>query len=359
MSWFEDKSGALYHEIDVYEITKGKIPKVSKYYVKQHTDEVYGFNSGKFIKITEGEFADSYETWTPGELEIAVQSISKKNTEIHSLCISKYPQEINSKEYVLYADKDENYIYAVMGSTRDLYEFNKSSRKLELIFKNKLNDEKVTIAVSEDVNGDGKEENIKLDYYNRALTVNDMTIAAGSTSVKNKLAIVDINKKDLLKEMVIKQRGYSDYDEVIFYYFDGKTFVGKHCINGSDFFVDGSGKFTTTNKRSQTFFTWSHDVEYNLTENYGFQEVSKEMYPLSIKLKVKHELQLQKSKTDKEIATTLKVGEEVELIGCDDKTWCCIRTSSGVIGWFEVQGQHIKVLNLHSADVFDGLFFAS
>jgi len=157
-----------------------------------------------------------------------------------------------------------------------------------------------------------------------------------------------------LKEIVIKDKGSNDYDGLNFYYYDGKNFVTSHFVQGEDLEVDGSGKIIVKNQMADLYevLMWHHDEEYMLTENYGFKEVPRDMYLMQEKIKVIHELQLQKSQTDDSIAFTLAVGETGEIIQCDDKSWCCIKNTNGAIGWFQVKNGVIVPINMAPENVF-------
>lgn len=355
-----------YHEIRIHEITKAKIPSVMEYYVKANTDEVYieGRNSNKkaFIKITDGAKVENNRGFIePDDIEKEITLLIGKNIKLHRSDLSDYKDIIDIKKYnIIYEDDKKENVYAVNIENGDIYKLNKNNGKLELVYKNKINNDKVTRKLREDVNGDGKEDVIKLDCYNSALTVNDVTIATNSYCLTGNISIVDIKKIDSLKEIAIEEAAPSACYYMSYYYFNGDTFVSYHRIPGHNILVDGSGRLLAKEVRGRILQTWYHDEEYKLTDNFGVEGIPKEMYPLQQKLKVKHTLQLQKSKTDKGIVATLKEGEEVMLIGCDDKGWCCIKGSSGTIGWFEVEELNIiKSIKLRAEEVFDGLQIGS
>jgi len=112
-----------------------------------------------------------------------------------------YKEKVYTTAYFVMSNKDvledsnKEVLYAVEVSTKDIYKYDGNIEKMELVYKNQLNNEKVTKKINEDLNGDGVKEEIKLDYYNEVLTVNDMSIAADIDKIKG-ISVVDINKKD-------------------------------------------------------------------------------------------------------------------------------------------------------------------
>lgn len=361
-----------YHKINVYEVTKGKMPEIAMYFVKLNTDEIY-YNDPDFRRVSGGNYCKNikldnradgaclskiFKSLKGEDLQFTETFYNQIQNDSNLLKFKDALSAIDSKLYHIYTATDDK-VYAIKIDNKDIYVYDNSQKKLELLYKNVLNNDSTTLQVSDDINGDGKKEIIKYDYYNDTLTVNDLTISADTENPEFDLFTVDINKEDSMKEIVIKQDGPSGDYKINLFYFDGKAFATKHGFSGSDIVVDGSGQFTVKESRAITLQTWYHDMVYKLTSHFGVTEIPKEIYQLNQELKVKQKLQLQKSKTEKQIVATLMPGEAVTLIGCDDRGWCCIKNSNGVVGWFEVENfWTIKSVNLTAEKVFDGLYLA-
>ena len=136
-------------------------------------------------------------------------------------------------------NKEPRYFrYYVEKKTLDVYKEEPGSKKKELYYKNEINNEKFTYMKNEDINGDGKKDVIKYDTLNCILSVNDVSIqtsqlycdvyAAQVQYIQGKdsiIKIIDINKKDKIKEIVLDKDGNLDKETKDFYYYDGKKII--------------------------------------------------------------------------------------------------------------------------------------
>ena len=342
----------LYHDFEIYEITKGKRPKRIKISVKQDTDQVYIYSRDEkeFVQLTDNFKPDNIEGSFQIDNESAKTLIDNK-IEFDDLRSSIV---IGENHYYSFVDKNTGIEYGVNCDTQDIYKINNNNIE-ELVYKNQLNNKKVTVEYNDDINGDDKLESIKYDYYNHTLTVNDMSIVIMDGIERGKISILDINKEDSMKALVLKTSG-GELGSIYLYYFNGTTFVAKHRFTGRDMSTDGTGTFELIDSPAATLQCWTNNKLYKLTDNYAFEAIPQQ-YELNQKLTVKKSLSLQKSKTDKEIVATLQPGENIELVKTDDAHWYSVRSSKGIIGWFEVDVYKVKELNLFSRDVFDGLIF--
>jgi len=346
-----DNPNTFYHEFEVYEITKNKRPSYIKLKIKENTDEAYVYSTNKngIVQVTNNMTLDR---------RMGSGSIDKESAK--ALIDNKIDFDggsfniVGENQYYRVVDKNTGIEYRVNSDTQDIYKINKNNKE-ELVYKNQLNNKKVTVEFNEDINGDGKPESIKYDYYNHTLTVDNMSILVFATIARGKVSILDINKKDSMKEMVLNTGG-GELGSIYLYYFDGATFVAMHRFTGKDISADGTGVFKLIGSPAKTLQCWINDKLYKLTDHYAFEEVPQE-YELNQKLIVKKPLSLQKSKTDKEIVETLQPGENIQLVKTDDTNWYCAKSSKGILGWFEVDVYKIKELNLFAGDVFDGLIF--
>ena len=219
-----------------------------------------------------------------------------------------------------------------------------------------------------DLNGDGVMETIKLEIqnpeenrYQAILTVNGSSIIVPGGNPEGYFGIVDINTQNLLKDIAVIDEGPSNDYTTTFYTYDGRTLVTNGTIDGQyrNMKFDGKNGVTTTT-RGNILDTWFHDDDYVLSGN-KFIHKPRKFYERrgTTKVIVVTPLPLQRSSTDKSITTTLKKGENVKIVGCDDIAWCMMTDSKGIQGWFAVKDFNIiTAVNLPASEVFEGLSYA-
>lgn len=215
-----------------------------------------------------------------------------------------------------------------------------------------------------DFNSDGQKEEVKFVFskqydpgYFNAVSIevysNDSQKASLASKGQNLLAkykIVDIDSSDRFSEIVISEVGPSDdYADYIFRY-TGKELYQMGRIEGYDLKYDGSG-ILVGDCRGHVLCTWYHPCDYVVNAKGLLEQKPREFYEmgkrLRFKVKLKTSLLLQKSPTNKTIVKELSVGEELTLIGSDDKEWVLAEAISGLKGWFPVSA--------YGREAFDGL----
>jgi hypothetical protein len=219
---------------------------------------------------------------------------------------------------------------------------------------------------STDLNGDGKTDRITLTFtseYEYTLMINGISIKGEGENVNEKIYIVDINKGDKIKEVAIEEDGPSDDYATTFFYYNGIKIVKSGVVGGkcaSTKRIKPNGIVLATSRFS-VLQTWFYDDEFKLNAKHMLSHVAKKWYRINYKQEVKllKPLKLYKAMNSKKLLTTLKIGDSVQMMGSDNKSWCAVKTKQGALGWFEVvQFDKVKQFNLSSTEVFDGLCMA-
>lgn len=187
----------------------------------------------------------------------------------------------------------------------------------------------------------------------------DYTLKIGSASVYGKfdeaffanIEIMDIDKNDNYKEIVITGIGSSDWGQCIFYeYIDGKIVeVGK--IN-STINISTDGDKILKSGSWMGFWTLTEDFYFD-SKAKTLQKKSKDTYKLSVSAKVKNPFKLLSERKDNsESAGTLKPGASVKITkadvsptckdaeGSDDSYrchWYYMEASDGTEGWVRLR----------------------
>lgn len=220
--------------------------------------------------------------------------------------------------------------------------------------------------ISVDVNGDGQKENIiykNLGEAGYSLTVNDIEVENTKyTNLADFIAVVDVDKSDKYKELLISDYGPSSDDFSTFYYFDGSKLIDMGetagVIEYNEIRIDSSGSFSA-NTRGQILQTWFFDKYYTLTDEHKIVEIPHEVYVTDYDVFVKQPIKLFTDRNLQSSSFDLVEGQIVKIIGTDDKEWCQIETSVGKKGWFAIEGfKIIRNEGLDASEVFAGLCYA-
>jgi hypothetical protein len=220
-----------------------------------------------------------------------------------------------------------------------------------------------------DLNGDGVEEkilyktNVKDSCYGNTCTlfIDEQKIKLDGCSFLNSFAIVDIDVKDNLKEIIISDEGLSsDYTSKFFYYDGNKILemgeVGGLSNNGIK--IDGFGQFSAIS-RANLLQTWFFDRLYKLDSNHKIVEIKKDVFNTNYFVFMKKQLKVYISRDTKSDSFILEEGTVVNLVGTDNKEWCLIETKNGKKGWFALDNyDEIRGTNLNAREFFVGLCFA-
>ncbi len=218
-------------------------------------------------------------------------------------------------------------------------------------------------SLQEDINGDGKKENIALTVerlgglVTTTLHVNDFFVIVPGYDPVGFFGIVDIDNGDKIKEIAVIDMGPSDDYTTSFYSFDGANLLLMGTISGSykEMKFDGLGKLTTQT-RGKILDTWFYADDFIISKNHELVHAPKNLYVRDTAVTLLTSLPLNTSPTNSQIITTLKKDEAVKITGCDDIMWCVVEKANGVKGWFAVEDfDSIIGTGLHAQEVFSGL----
>lgn len=225
-----------------------------------------------------------------------------------------------------------------------------------------------------DLNGDGTTESIAIAIPGNAvqgtkteLTVNASTIVFPGGNPQGYFGIVDINTADAEKEIAVSDLGPSGDPTTGFYRFDGSLLQRVGIVQGTYENIVFAGNGTLTTKtRSSIFQTWLYNDMFTLGADRKLAHVDQDVYLIDptvpeARLTMLQDLELYTdTKMDPgTIVTTLKKGEAVTFIGCDDVAWCKAQSATGIAGWFYVEGfdtiLKIDGTKVPAGEVFAGL----
>lgn len=271
-----------------------------------------------------------------------------------------------------YCESRPNIYYNYDESSGKLYKYDMNTKEKKVIYD--YNTDKfniLNVERKEDLDGDGKADEIRFNILNGVLSINGQCINTIAGEGLLDFDVVDLDKKDGHKEIYLKYSGYDVMNTNVFFNYDNGAINSVGYIQYGDPVIDGSGKVAFKNVVSQFFETSVVDKDYNYYKDNVLRIQKKELYKLGDItsdnneadsyqiLKQKKQLNIYKEKGSKEISAVLKVGERVKLIGSDLENWVLVENSKGVRGWFQVEDSTmVKELKLPSYDVFDGLNFA-
>ncbi|MFA7244899.1 MAG: SH3 domain-containing protein [Candidatus Magasanikbacteria bacterium] len=219
---------------------------------------------------------------------------------------------------------------------------------------------------AEDLNGDGKKENISIEFkqinysYVAILHIDDMGTTTPGNVPAGYFGIVDIDKSDKLKEIAVTDEGPSSDYATTFYQYDGKNLKSLGTIQGiyENMLFDGKGKLTTQT-RGSILDTWFFADDYSLSTNNILVNIPKDFYARDTEVTLLQALALKRSpQDDSTIITTLQKDEIVKIIACDNKKWCQIEKKDGLKGWFAVKDYATMVdfaEVVYATEVFEGL----
>jgi hypothetical protein len=218
-----------------------------------------------------------------------------------------------------------------------------------------------------DLNNDGVLEKINVvsnknktsEYGEYLLKINNSVIKLENIEDETYVNIVDIDRKDTYKEIAVMARLGNDCTDTVFYAFDGKKIIkiGELGASDSETNTDGNG-IVTTHQEFSLLTLWHYEEDYSLKPNMTLEPIGKKYYETTdriMTLKLKLPMKVYKSPNSKDFFI-IKKGEQVKLIGSDDKKWCYIKNSKGQIGCFEVISvSEIKSLKKPAEEVFEGI----
>lgn len=220
--------------------------------------------------------------------------------------------------------------------------------------------------VKVDLDGDGKLENI---YYSlEDFRINGVSYRKDIEDVylnfpnQNSFIIVDLDKKDNQKEIVLKVEGSSDDPVAHFYaYKNGLIKLGKAETELNYTSFDGEGNFYG-NVRLDILQTWFAPETWSLNDNKIVRNTNHIYYPnqyVGSKVILKEELPIQENLTDSNETIIVKP-QEVKITRTDNEKFCYLEAEDGTAGWFEVTDFYkiVELDNEIATNVFEGLCMA-
>ena len=217
-----------------------------------------------------------------------------------------------------------------------------------------------------DLNGDGiKDEiNFSSDESEFVLEINDSKIEDFGAYLEGNYYIVDIDKEDDYKEILISDWGPSDDYVTFYYYYDGNEIVsmgiteGMYSDSWSNIVIKGNGTIGTST-RGGILHTWFYKDYYKLDSNHKLVHVPQDLYEMTWEVTVKKSIPLLESRDSDKVIAYLEVGEKATILSSDDVSWCFVKKEDGTKGWFEIEGySKIKGTDYTGEEVFEGLCFA-
>lgn len=231
------------------------------------------------------------------------------------------------------------------------------------------------LSTSVDLNGDSVIEKISIEVKGNAIEGTSTVITASGSSIvfpgtnpEGFFGIVDINTTDHEKEIAVSDLGPSGDPTTGFYRFDGSLLQLVGTVQGTYESIEFAGNGTlTTNTRASVLQTWFYTDSFTLGSDHKLAHADKDLYLIDPTAVGAHLTMLQdlplntdtNEVTGGTIATTLKKGEKVTFIGCDDVRWCKVQGATGIAGWFAVEDFDSIVKTdgsrVPASEVFEGL----
>ncbi|MDF2879125.1 MAG: hypothetical protein K0S30_2221 [Clostridia bacterium] len=198
-----------------------------------------------------------------------------------------------------------------------------------------------------DINGDKIKEEIEYRLLTVAedgqnaktqLLINGIGVVFEGTPT-SRFAVVDIDKNDNYKEVIVSDYGPSyDYTSKFYSFKEGKIVqigtTGGIFEDGIE--IDENGSFSART-RADILQTWWFDKQYRLNAEHQIEEVPVDFYWSEALVYIKKPFKLYSEKDIKSNQFQVKEGATLTLIGHDNEAWCKARTSSGKEGWFRVE----------------------
>lgn len=204
-----------------------------------------------------------------------------------------------------------------------------------------------------DLNGDGKKDVVNI--FKGKLYVNSIVV---DTEYGEWAKIVDIDKNDKIKEIMVSGDAFMDDYALQLYYYDGKSLNKMHDdLNYMDSpTIDGSGTIKVEQGVPILQYPMWCTNKYKIDEKHmlkkvpGYSECDRNLI-------VKQPLRLQKSPEDPNEAFVLEKGDRVVIVLTDNKQWFAVEDNKKRRGWFAIEGKYSVASSGESLmDVFDGFY---
>ena len=219
-----------------------------------------------------------------------------------------------------------------------------------------------------DLNYDGNDESIRLIHNNEGepftLKINDAEISGTfNEGYMSEIRIIDINRNDNLREVVVLSYGSSDQTECFFFqYIDGRIVKCGYLPGNFGFTAAGNGIVTENGYMG----FWTIRLKYDFdSRNKTLELIEEEFYDVDLPVEVISEFKLLRTRDDNsEVVAILKPGTKLTIVKADVTPvcaenekyiddmmcdWFLLRTEDGIEGWIRLKDFNEKV---------DGLIWA-
>ena len=193
-----------------------------------------------------------------------------------------------------------------------------------------------------DFNGDGKKDEFEGKILGRVefeIRINDFFIKGEGEEIES-IRIIDIDKGDRFKEIVVFEAGPSDDPELTYYYYNGKEVIlmGKIPIHYEKH--DGQGNISGK-IRAHILHTWYKKVNFKINKNRKIFQVKKDFYDMGqYVVELKKEIKLLKKIKGNEVAYILIPPQKIRLLKTDDKEWIYVENDKKQQGWLHWSGEY-------------------
>jgi len=234
---------------------------------------------------------------------------------------------------------------------RDIYP---KTTKPKIIHKNE------TILV--DLDGDGIEDSITFNADNRnyQITINEFTINGRGEGIIGSFAVVDLDSRDNIKEIVISEQGPSDDPQSTFFYYTGAEIkqMGKtYSLFYDGITFDGWGGLIIRS-RGSFLHTWFFNIPYRLSSDHILEKIPDQIYKTDCSLFLKQQLNIYNDRDEKSNFLVLEPTTIITITGTDNERWCSVKTLDGIKGWFFVEKYYfINGTGIEAYNIFDGLSY--
>lgn len=323
------------------------------------------FPESHLNKLTKNDFMNlGYRQPTLETLRIARNEIfARKGYKFES---QKYEDYFNSKKWYkplidnssIKLNKIEEYNVSLIKYYE--YRFVKKHNIPKIKHLNTFKKENVVLI---DLDGNGLKDSITFNttHQNYQITINGITINGQGDCVIDSFAVVDIDNKDKVKEIVISELGPSDDPNSTFFFYNGTEIkqIGKvYSLFYRGITFDGLGKI---NVRSRGAFlqTWFFNIKYQLSSEHMLMKIPNQIYKTDYSLFLKQSLKLYNDRDENCDFVIIESTTIINIIGTDNKKWCFVETENGIKGWFYVDNYYfINGTGVEAFKIFYGLSYA-
>lgn len=214
-----------------------------------------------------------------------------------------------------------------------------------------------------DLDGNGIKDSINFntDHQTFQLTVNGVTIDGQGDCVIDSFAVVDIDKRDKIQEIVISELGPSDDPNSTFFFYNGTEIkqIGEvYSLFYRGITFDSLGKINV-HSRGAFLQTWFFNISYHLDENHILTKYPDQIYRTDYSLFLKQSLKIYFDQDENSDFTIIEPTTIINIIGTDNKKWCLVETENGIKGWFFVDNYYfINGTGVEAFKIFYGLSYA-